>query len=90
MDTWCTYVETKSVNDEHILTLKYATEKPLVNVKAFEGLEIEPSSVEHYQMSLKKVGENRYEFNGTLLPGHPIIFRWWKIKDSERFQHENT
>jgi hypothetical protein len=85
LDTWCTYTETKSVNDEHTLTHIYATKKPLVHVKAFEGLEIEASSVQHYQMSLMKVGEYRYQFNGTLLPGHPITIRWWRVEDSKKW-----
>lgn len=88
LDTWSKYTETKHVNDEHTLTHIYATKEPLVHVKAFEGIEIEASSVQHYQMSLQKVREFRYKFNGTLLPGHPITIRWWSIKDSGKWLKE--
>jgi hypothetical protein len=85
IDTWMTYEEIKHINDEHTITFTHSTSSPFVEVEAFEGIEISVGYAMHKQQLLKKVGENRYELAGTLLPGQQINVRWYKIEDSVKW-----
>jgi|GEM_PF-2768661 len=85
VETWCSYEEIKHSNDQHISTFIHVTDAPFVEVESFNGLVIKPGFTMHYQHTLKQVGNNRYELAGALLPGQPIIIRWYKSEDSQNW-----
>lgn len=90
IDIWQKYSEIKHINDHHVNTFLYATNNPFIEVEAFDGLGVRASFALHKQQTMKSRGENRYELDGTLLPGQQIYIRWWSIKDSEKWLSEGS
>ncbi|MGA9314511.1 MAG: hypothetical protein WBV77_07780 [Solirubrobacteraceae bacterium] len=75
--------ETRRRSDAFFMNLQSAAIKPVVTVRAPDGIAWEVMFGNRVQNRLREIGLNARELPGTMLPGQVIQVRWWPTEENE-------